>query len=53
MNLNSLILTHQRLGVISERHWDNFGNASLANIERELLRLLLSFDSLLTSFAAS
>jgi hypothetical protein len=53
MNLNSLILTHGRLGVISERHWDNFGNASLANIERELLRLLVSFDSILTSFAAS
>jgi len=52
MNLNSLILTHQRLGVISERHWDNFGNTSLANIERDLLRLLASFDTLLTPLVA-
>jgi hypothetical protein len=51
MSLNSLILTHQRLGIISERHWDNFGNTSLANIERDLLRLLVSFDTLLTSLA--
>jgi len=52
MNLNSLILTHQRLGVISERHWGNFGGASLANIERELMRLLGGFDALLGEFAA-
>jgi hypothetical protein len=52
INLNSLILTHQRLGVISERHWGNFGGASLANIERELLQLLGGFDALLGEFAA-
>jgi hypothetical protein len=41
LNLNSLILTHQRPGVIGERQWDNFGNASLPNIERELLCLFI------------
>jgi hypothetical protein len=52
INLNTLILTHQRLGVISERHWGNFGGASLLNIERELVRLLGGFDALLGDFAA-
>jgi hypothetical protein len=47
LSLNSLILTHERLGVISQRHWDNFGSTTLANIERELLRLLTNFDTLL------